>query len=128
MAARHFALRAGRSSKSEALSNMASGLIAVALIIPFLYLGRAILEPLVIAALLAFVLSPLIRRLRSFGLWRFLTVVLAIGVIAALGSIIAVQTTQSLEDWKRYPIVCGGHFCLLWAPSVSFFFCSSFCK
>ena len=83
MAARQFALRAGRSIKSEALSNMASGLIVVSLIILFLYLGRAILEPLVIAALLAFVLSPLIRRLRGFGLWRapavILTVVFAIG-------------------------------------------------
>ena len=62
MAARQFALRAGRSSKSEALSNMASGLIVVALII--LFLGRAILEPLVIAALLAFVLC-----LHLFGVY-----------------------------------------------------------
>ena len=64
MAARQFALRAGRSSKSEALSNMASGLIVVALFILFLYLGRAILEPLFIAALLAFVLC-----LHLFGVY-----------------------------------------------------------
>ena len=92
MAARHFALRGPGQGN---ISKLASGLIVAALILLFLYLGRAILEPLVIAGLLAFILAPLIRLLRSWGLWRapsvVLTVLIAIGVIAALGSTIAVQ-------------------------------------
>ena len=51
MAARHFTLRGPRQGN---ISNLASGLIVAALILLFLYLGRAILEPLVIARLLAF--------------------------------------------------------------------------
>ena len=58
-----------RSSRAQAdtssLAVLAQGLIVSSLIIAFLYIGRDILEPLVIAALLAFILSPLIRRLRQ---------------------------------------------------------------
>ncbi len=46
------------------LGALAYGLIVASLIIALLILGREIIEPLVIAALLAFILSPLIRRLR----------------------------------------------------------------
>jgi predicted PurR-regulated permease PerM len=85
---------------------LASGLTVTALIILFLYLGRAILEPLVIAGLLAFILTPLIRRLRMWGLWRVpavvLTVLLALAMIAALGSTIAVQIAQLAEELPKY--------------------------
>lgn len=62
--ARHFTLRAARSFSNQKLANFASGLIISSLIVLFLYVGRAILEPLVIAALLAFILAPLIRGAR----------------------------------------------------------------
>ena len=52
MAARHFTLRGPRQGN---ISKLASGLIVAALILLFLYVGRAILEPLVIAGLLAFI-------------------------------------------------------------------------
>jgi predicted PurR-regulated permease PerM len=85
---------------------MASGFVIATLIILFLYAGRAILEPLVIASLVAFILAPLIRRLRRWGLWRapavILTVLLAIAVIGGLGSIIAVQITQLAEELPKY--------------------------
>jgi predicted PurR-regulated permease PerM len=69
-------------------------------------MGREILEPLVIAALLAFILSPLIRRLRSWGLWRVPSIIvaalLAIAVIAALGSAITLQVAQLAEELPKY--------------------------
>jgi predicted PurR-regulated permease PerM len=103
MAVRHFTLQGPRQRN---ISSLASGLTVAALIVLFLYLGRAILEPLVIAGLLAFILSPLIRRLRSWGLWRapsvVLTVLIAIGVIAALGSTIGVQIAQLAEELPKY--------------------------
>jgi predicted PurR-regulated permease PerM len=69
-------------------------------------LAGQILEPLVIAALLAFILSPLIRRLRQWGVWRAPSVVLAVvftlGVLGALGTIIAIQITQLAEELPTY--------------------------
>ena len=88
------------------LSALAYGLIVASLIVLLLNVGREILEPLVIAALLAFILSPLIRRLRQWGVWRVpsvvLTVLFALGVLSALGAIIALQVTQLAEDLPTY--------------------------
>jgi predicted PurR-regulated permease PerM len=85
---------------------LAQGLVVSTLIIAFLYIGREILEPLVIAALLAFILSPLIRRLRQWGVWRVpsvvITVIFALGVLAALGTIIAFQVAQLAQDLPTY--------------------------
>ena len=52
------------------ISALAHGLIVAGLIVVLLIAGREVLEPLVIAALLASILSPLIRRLRQWGVWR----------------------------------------------------------
>jgi len=88
------------------LGALAHGLLICALIVAFLYIGRPILEPLVIASLLAFILSPLIRRLRQWGVWRVPSVVLAVvftlGVLGALGTIIAIQITQLAEALPTY--------------------------
>ena len=88
------------------ISAWAHGLIVAGLIVVLLIAGREILEPLVIAALLAFILSPLIRRLRQWGVWRapsvVLTVLFALSVLGALGAIIALQITQLAEDLPTY--------------------------
>lgn len=63
--AKHFTLRAVRSLNSHNLGNLVGALVVASIVILFLYIGRAILEPLAIAALLAFILAPLIRRLRT---------------------------------------------------------------
>jgi predicted PurR-regulated permease PerM len=69
-------------------------------------MGREILQPLVIAALLAFILAPLIRWLRSSGLWRvpsvIVTVLFAIAVLAALGSTIVFQVAQLADDLPKF--------------------------
>ena len=97
-----------RSPRVDAprLGALAYGLIVASLIIAFLILGREIIEPLVIAALLAFILSPLIRRLRHWGVWRVpsvvLTVLFALTVLSALGAVIALQITQLAADLPTY--------------------------
>jgi predicted PurR-regulated permease PerM len=97
-----------RSPRVEAgrLGALAYGLIVASLIVALLILGREIIEPLVIAALLAFILSPLIRRLRHWGLWRVpsvvLTVLFALALLSALGAVIALQITQLAEDLPTY--------------------------
>jgi predicted PurR-regulated permease PerM len=102
-----FVVRSGRTRRdASSLAVLAQGLIVSSLIIAFLYIGREILEPLVIAALLAFILSPLIRRLRQWGVWRVpsvvITVIFALGVLAALGTIIAFQVAQLAQDLPTY--------------------------
>src|SRR5262245_415094 len=98
-------VRSGRMDPLR-LGALAHGLLICALIIAFLYIGRPILEPLVIASLLAFILSPLIRRLRQWGVWRVPSVVLAVvftfAVLAALGTVIAIQITQLAEALPTY--------------------------
>ena len=88
------------------LSNVARGLFIAAVLIGFLYIGGEFLEPLVIAAILSFILSPVIRLLRNSGLWRtpavLLTVVAALGLLAALGSTLVVQITQLAEELPQY--------------------------
>jgi predicted PurR-regulated permease PerM len=101
-----FTIRPAKTIGSQGLGSLASGLIVATLIIVFLYMGREILEPLVIAALLGFILAPLIRLLRGWNLWRvpsvIVTVVVAIAVIAALGSTIVFQVAQLADDLPKY--------------------------
>ena len=101
-----FVIRPSRAIGSQSLDNVASGLVVATLIILFLYVGREILEPLVIAALLSFILVPLVRWLRSCGVWRvpsvILTVLFAIALIAALGSTIVLQVAQLAEELPKY--------------------------
>ena len=99
-------IRPARTIGSQGLNSLASGLIVATLVVLFLYMGREILEPLVIAALLGFILAPLIRRLRGWGLWRvpsvIFTVVFAIAIIATLGSTIVYQVAQLAEELPKY--------------------------
>jgi predicted PurR-regulated permease PerM len=101
-----YVVRAARTAASHNLSNIASALIVAGIIISLLYIGRIILEPLVIAALLAFIFSPLIRHLRVWGLWRIpavvLTVATAIALITVLSATIVLQITQLAEDLPKY--------------------------
>jgi len=89
-----------------ALSGVASGLIIASLIVLFLYVGAEIFEPLAIAALLGFVLSPLIRYMRLWGLGRIaavlISVFLAISILTALSATIVMQVTQLAQDLPKY--------------------------
>ena len=88
------------------LRSIADGMIVAVALTAGLYFGGDILEPLAIAALLAFILSPAIRFLRDRGVWRtpatLVAVALAVAVLAALSSTIAIQIGQLAEDLPKY--------------------------
>ncbi len=90
----------------QSLNTVASALLIAGIVIAFLYIGRPIFEPLVIAALLAFILTPVIRWLRTWGLWRIpavvLAVALAIALVALSSATIVFHVAQLAEDLPKY--------------------------
>jgi predicted PurR-regulated permease PerM len=86
-------------------SNLTAIVVAVIVVVA-LYFGRDVLIPITLALLLAFVLSPAVELLRRIRLGRIpsviLAVVLALGVILALGSAIGTQVAQLSKDVPRY--------------------------
>jgi predicted PurR-regulated permease PerM len=68
--------------------------------------ARAIIIPLALAALLAFLLSPIVIRLRRWGLNRtvavMLTVGLALAVSSAVGWVVATQALNAVQRLPRY--------------------------
>ena len=90
---------------NRSLNNLTRGLVIVGLPILFLSVGREFLEPLAIAALLSFILAPVIRFLRGLGIWRtpavIITVLAALGILAGLGSTLAVQIAQLAQEVPR---------------------------
>lgn len=88
------------------MSNVAHGLIIAALIVLFLYVAGPIVEPLVIAGLLSFILAPVMRRLRTFGVPKAVAaiacVALTLSVIGVLGTTLGLQVRQLAEDLPSY--------------------------
>jgi predicted PurR-regulated permease PerM len=87
-----------------------SGAIAtvlfIALVATFLFVAREVLIPIALAVLLSFVLSPVVRLLERWHLPRSLSVVvvvvIAFGVIFALGSLLVAQVNQLATDLPSY--------------------------
>ncbi|GJD40678.1 hypothetical protein OICFNHDK_3151 [Methylobacterium bullatum] len=99
--------RATRIAAAEALPpSLVSPLIVTALIVSGLYIGRDVLIPIAIAVLLSFVLGPIVYLLRRLRFGRFLSVatsvVMALGVAAALATLIGVQLADLAKDVPRY--------------------------
>ncbi|MFD1302159.1 AI-2E family transporter [Methylobacterium marchantiae] len=99
--------RATRVAAAETIpSSLASPLIVTALIVSGLYIGRDVLIPIAIAVLLSFVLGPIVHLLRRLRFGRFLSVatsvVVALGVAAALATLIGVQLADLAKDVPRY--------------------------
>jgi len=84
----------------------ASAVIIVSFILALLYLGRTVFEPLAIAVLLAFVLTPPIRLLRRYRIGRVTSVIavvaLALAVIGAFVLVMETEVTRLAEDIPRY--------------------------
>src|ERR1700738_3314160 len=78
----------------------------VALIATFLYVAREVLIPIALAVLLSFVLSPAVRLFQRLHIPRSLSVVavvvIAFGVIFALGSLLVAQINQLATDLPSY--------------------------
>jgi predicted PurR-regulated permease PerM len=101
-----YIMRTGPTPGGSELGHLASALIVAAIIVAILYIGQPILQPLVIAGLLAFILSPLIRRLRRWGLWRtpavLVTVLSALALLLLISTTIVVQITQLADELPKY--------------------------
>ncbi len=101
-----YIMRTGRTPGGTELGHLASALIVAAIIVAVLYIGQPILQPLVIAGLLAFILSPVIRRLRNWGLWRtpavLLTVLSALAGLILISTTIVVQITDLADELPKY--------------------------
>jgi predicted PurR-regulated permease PerM len=84
------------------LMTLAVGVVVVAA----LYLGREVIIPIALAVLLSFVLAPVVNGLRRLRLGRapavIVAVILALGVILAIGAVIGTQLAQLATDLPRY--------------------------
>lgn len=75
-------------------------------VVAAIYFGKPILVPLVVAALLAFLLSPAVSSLQRMGLPRSCSVVLAVGlttcVLGTVGWALATQLAALAQDLPQY--------------------------
>ncbi|WP_428484454.1 AI-2E family transporter [Rhodopila sp.] len=86
-----------------------SGLLTLAVcvvVVAGLYLGRTVLIPITLAVLLSFLLAPVVHLLRRIHLGRvpsvLIAVVLALGIIIAVGGLIGTQLAGLVQDVPRY--------------------------
>ena len=95
-----------RFVNTHGLADVAHGLMIAALIILFLYVAGSIIEPLAIAALLGFILAPVMRRLRGWGTPKVVAAILSVGltlsVIGLLGATLGLQARQLAQDLPTY--------------------------
>ena len=89
------------------LATLAVGVTVVAA----LYFGHEVLVPIVLAVLLSFILAPVVGLLQRWHLGRVVPVIaavlVALGVILALGSVVGVQLAQLATDLPRYQATIG---------------------
>jgi len=82
------------------------GLAVGVVIVVTLYVARAVLVPIALAVLLAFMLAPVVRLLRRAHLGRVpavvVAMVLALGLILSLGALIGTQFNVLLSDLPHY--------------------------
>ncbi len=82
------------------------GIVIGVVVIAALYLGRDVLVPIMLAVLLSFLLTPLANLLRRLRLGRvpsvIVAVLVALGVIASLGTVIGTQAASLAGDVPRY--------------------------
>lgn len=80
--------------------------IVLLVVVTGLYFGRDVLVPITLAMLLSFVLAPLVDLLRRAWLGHMLSVILAVilalGILIALGTVIGAQVAELGKDIPRY--------------------------
>jgi predicted PurR-regulated permease PerM len=81
-------------------------LLVFVVVVAGLYLAREVLVPVTLAVLLSFLLAPLVGLFRRIHLGRtpsvFVAVIIALGVILALGGLIGTQIASLASDAPRY--------------------------
>lgn len=87
-------------------NSRSTALIGVVIVVAVLYLARVVFIPLALAILVAFLLAPLVMRLRHWGLWRMpavlIVVLLAFALIAGFGFLMAIQVTELGHKMPEY--------------------------
>jgi len=87
------------------LQSIAAGLLAAAIVVGFLYVGRDVLVPVALTTLISFALGPLVSWLRRFvGLKPAvgLSVLLAVVVVGGLAFLLAWQITDLAANLPKY--------------------------
>jgi predicted PurR-regulated permease PerM len=98
----------GRRGAPRATASLAAAapLVAAAIVVAALYLGRDLLVPLALAAILAFVLAPLVRLLRRIGLREvpasLLAMLAAVGALGGLGYVVLRQLAALASDLSAF--------------------------
>ena len=99
-------MKAFRAPAPWASGSAVTTVFFITLIAAFLFVAREVLIPIALAVLLSFVLSPVVRLLERWYLPRSLSVVavvvIAFGVIFALGSLLVAQVNQLATDLPSY--------------------------
>ena len=87
-------------------TNASQAMTLFVLIVATLYFGKEVLVPVVLALLLAFILAPVVELLRRLHLGRVLSVLLgvlvAFGIISAIGGVIGSQLAELSGDVPKY--------------------------
>ena len=85
---------------------VAVGMVIVSLVLAALYFGRDLLIPLALAALLGFLLNPVVSRLKRWGLPRvaavMLVVTLTLGLLVGAGAYLATQASGLSAELPTY--------------------------
>jgi len=93
-----------RSRASPAASNKLITLIAIAVVIAALYFGRAVLIPLALAVVFAFLLTPVVSRVENLRLGRVASALLVLMVaLAAIGALGWRATGELVEITRQLP-------------------------
>jgi predicted PurR-regulated permease PerM len=90
----------------KSYSSVLNTLLVIVIIVASLFVAREVLLPITLAAILSFMLAPLVRALQNLRLPRELAavsvVLLAFAAIFALGTITARQVTELAGNLPRY--------------------------
>ena len=88
------------------MADSSHGMTLFVMTVATLYFGKEVLVPITLALLLAFVLAPLVRLLRRLRLGRvpsvLLAVLVAVGLVLALGGVIGSQLAQLTNNLPQY--------------------------
>ncbi len=91
---------------SAPVADSSRGMTLFVMTVATLYFGREVLVPITLALLLAFVLAPLVGLLRHLRLGRvpsvLLAVLLAVGLILAIGGVIGSQLAELTTNLPQY--------------------------
>jgi predicted PurR-regulated permease PerM len=93
-----------QSDRKEILR--AANFVTAAVIVTALYFASEVLIPITLAALLTFILAPLVNLLRQIRIPRaaavVVTVVLALGIITGIGAVIGTQIADLARELPNY--------------------------